>query len=216
MEAEDGVLQLKDHRGMMPHAASAVGRAWERIEADGTWKTDTHMSVAAKSAPSGVPSLLRVRVPNGPERCGGEFELVRDLWANGMPVWKRCGGECHLYGDLHGEWVFGASAASVTSNSGALVLKDHRGILPHEASGTWDRRVENKWLPDPQVVVRQSSGPDAPDALHVSASCGPSWCIGDYMLELDKLANSMPVWRQRGGDKYLYGSKNGHWMICLT
>ncbi|CAE7200426.1 unnamed protein product, partial [Symbiodinium necroappetens] len=43
------------------------------------------------------PSPLRVASPNGQQRCAGEYALMPDCTANGLPVWEHKAGRCYLY-----------------------------------------------------------------------------------------------------------------------
>eukprot|EP00930_Biecheleria_cincta_P095288 TRINITY_DN8726_c0_g1_i1.p1 TRINITY_DN8726_c0_g1~~TRINITY_DN8726_c0_g1_i1.p1 ORF type:complete len:895 (+),score=231.02 TRINITY_DN8726_c0_g1_i1:33-2687(+) len=64
----------------------------------------------------------------------------------------------------------------------------------------------------------QSSKDDEPEEeelerLYVSSPNGQAHCFGMYVLVRQEKPNGMPVWRQLGGERWLYADKNGRWSI---
>lgn len=53
----------------------------------------------------------------------------------------------------------------------------------------------------------------APAVLYVSSPNGQTGCFGMYEIVKDELANGLPVWRQLGGERWIYTDLVGRWSI---
>lgn len=211
VEADRGAIRLCNHEGRMPHRCK---RAWERWVGQGDWHLDEAITVNADSTMEEMPKL-QVNVPGGPSECAGCYEAETGCMVNGMPMWRQCGGECHLYGSRSGHWLLGRSRVDMEEDLGSLLLRDHCGLPPHEASGAWERALgEGQWQQDAAAAVILAPGPEvlAP-TLHVCVPSGPSEHAGDYALKPSMWANGMPMWQQMGGDSYIYADRHGRWAI---
>jgi len=51
------------------------------------------------------------------------------------------------------------------------------------------------------------------ERLYVSSPNGQAHCFGMYVLVREEKPNGMPVWRQLGGERWLYADKDGRWSI---
>lgn len=211
VEADFGALRLCNHEGLMPHLSKGT---WERSVGQGDWQFDEAIVVTAALALEEMPTL-QVNVPGGPSECSGCYEAEPGCMANGMPVWRQCGGDWHLYGSRSGHWLLGRSRVDMEDDLGSLLLRDHCGLPPHEASGAWERALgDGRWQQDAATTVILAPGPEAVvPILHVCVPNGPSEHAGDYGLKPSMWANGLPVWQQMGGDSYIYADRHGRWAI---
>jgi len=213
MEQNHGAICMRDHRNVMPHKVEGT---WHRLVKNSVWRVDEQITVRelGKQEVLGreAPPVLRVKVPNCLSALAGEYALDPYQKINGMPLWQQMGGECHLFGSSHGNWMLCQTYAHISANVGVLSLRDHKGYLPHEASGVWERFVAlGEWAKEPSVVISDEKESGMPTLLRVS---GPPNYPGNYAMELGRVANGLPVWRQECGDCHLYGTKHGHWMLA--
>jgi len=217
LEADRGAIRLKDHRGMMPQA---VAGTWERSLGASKWKADSDISVCEAMSDSddedSLP-LLTVLLPSGPSECTGSYSRKSAYWLHGMPVWQQVGGSWQIYTDHSGNWMLGNFPDQVQANMGVLEVKDHRGNMPHNVVGKWNKTVEGKWQPCPDALVADGEkSEEPPSLLHVRTQALSTEGCGDYALERGVLIHGMPLWRRTDGDNLLYADSHGNWMIALS
>jgi len=103
------------------------------------------------------PQVLCVNSPNGQRECVGEYDLVLDEYANGLPLWKQRNGKHWLYSSLSSRWCIGGPdvqqdnfARSAGYISQAAV---HKGLMPDRVFQTWQRWDGKKSVRDCSVTI---------------------------------------------------------------
>eukprot|EP00439_Symbiodinium_sp_Y106_P031691 s2784_g3.t2 len=161
------------------------------------------------------PSPLRVASPNGQQRCAGEYALMPDCTANGLPVWEHKAGRCYLYCGTNGSWILGGSDAKEKGFKCAKgVVYSKRasgGLMPDKVGGGWLRLHSDKFQEDSAITVTVK-----PSRLYVQTPHGQHRCSGEYVPAEDRLANGYPLWEHVGGKCWLYSGSNGMWIIGGT
>ncbi|CAE7231863.1 PCBP1 [Symbiodinium sp. KB8] len=161
------------------------------------------------------PSPLRVASPNGQQRCAGEYALMPDCTANGLPVWEHKAGRCYLYCGTNGSWILGGSDAKEKGFKCAKgVVYSKRasgGLMPDKVGGGWLRLHGDKFHEDSAITVTVK-----PSRLYVQTPHGQHRCSGEYVPAEDRLANGYPLWEHAGGKCWLYSGSNGMWIIGGT
>mmetsp|Transcript_106052 Transcript_106052/g.253129 ORF Transcript_106052/g.253129 Transcript_106052/m.253129 type:complete len:535 (-) Transcript_106052:162-1766(-) len=161
------------------------------------------------------PSPLRVASPNGQQRCAGEYALMPDCTANGLPVWEHKAGRCYLYCGTNGSWIFcGSDAKEKGFKCAKGVVYSKRasgGLMPDKVGGGWLRLHGDKFHEDSAITVTVK-----PSRLYVQTPHGQHRCSGEYVPAEDRLANGYPLWEHAGGKCWLYSGSNGMWIIGGT
>lgn len=105
-------------------------------------------------------NTLYVSSPNGQEHCFGKYHMVKDLDANGQPVWMQLGGERWLYSDTNGRWNIGSRKVKERNfqcSAGFIYCGEpHHGTAPDMvAPGSWIRWDEEakQWCQDEAIIV---------------------------------------------------------------
>jgi len=103
------------------------------------------------------PQVLRVCSPNGRRECAGEYDLVLDEYANGLPLWKQRNGKHWLYSAISSRWCIGGPdvqednfARSAGYISQAAV---HKGLMPDCVFQTWQRWDGTKSVKDAGITI---------------------------------------------------------------
>ncbi|CAK9046546.1 unnamed protein product, partial [Durusdinium trenchii] len=150
-------------------------------------------------------------------RLAGIYQLVREIFANGYPVWKSFqDGQRLLYTGSNGCWYFGGidkvTAQDFNCSSGVLrTAVPHGGVLPHDIGQEWQFLNEEGWQLDEDIFV-WSSPPKALQQLYLVGRDGSERLCGMYALQ-GQTANSLPLWKREGtGEEfYLYSGIDGRW-----
>eukprot|EP00931_Biecheleriopsis_adriatica_P101565 TRINITY_DN7667_c0_g1_i1.p1 TRINITY_DN7667_c0_g1~~TRINITY_DN7667_c0_g1_i1.p1 ORF type:complete len:854 (-),score=201.86 TRINITY_DN7667_c0_g1_i1:109-2670(-) len=97
--------------------------------------------------------------------------------------------------ELTGEMQIEEGAPSEAA--GAAVKSSSRAGLPQASSLQFDESEEEEEL----------------ERLYVSSPNGQSHCFGMYVLVREEKGNGFPVWRQLGGERWLYSDQMGRWTV---
>mmetsp|Transcript_22169 Transcript_22169/g.61382 ORF Transcript_22169/g.61382 Transcript_22169/m.61382 type:complete len:1225 (-) Transcript_22169:123-3797(-) len=73
--------------------------------------------------------------------------------------------------------------------------------------------VSANMLPRSPSSAGSSEAPLGPQVLHVITPRGQHACAGDYELVPKMAPNGMPLWKQKGGDHWMYSGKARRWCI---
>eukprot|EP00930_Biecheleria_cincta_P036067 TRINITY_DN24767_c0_g1_i1.p1 TRINITY_DN24767_c0_g1~~TRINITY_DN24767_c0_g1_i1.p1 ORF type:complete len:530 (+),score=64.46 TRINITY_DN24767_c0_g1_i1:39-1628(+) len=196
------------HGGATPDKVSGL---WERFDGE-SFTEDPTIKVATSYY---KPFSLRVSSSNGQQRCAGEYVLMSEDMANGLPLWKQKGGKCYIYCGTNGSWVIGGSDAKERNfNCAKGVIYSQRasgGLMPDRIGGVWLRLSPDGFVEDPSIAFRMKPSP-----LYVQSSNEQQGCAGEFLPVVDKLANGYPLWEHVGGKCWLYSGSNGMWIIGGT
>lgn len=205
-DCSHGVLFCRTlHGGIMPDQVSGF---WERLAGE-RFIEDSAIKVSTTYY---KPFALRVVSPNGQQRCTGEYILMSEAMANGLPLWKHKSGRSFLYCGTNGSWVVGgADARSKKFKCARGVVFSKRksgGLMPDKTEGVWLRLSGKEFNEDAAISVSVMPSP-----LYVQS---PNWqqgCAGEFVPVADKLANGYPLWQHVGGKCWLFSGSNGMWII---
>eukprot|EP00933_Yihiella_yeosuensis_P018678 TRINITY_DN15257_c0_g1_i1.p1 TRINITY_DN15257_c0_g1~~TRINITY_DN15257_c0_g1_i1.p1 ORF type:complete len:561 (-),score=97.48 TRINITY_DN15257_c0_g1_i1:121-1731(-) len=193
------------HGGATPDKTSGV---WERLK-DDQFVEDASITVTTTIQ---KPYSLRVVTPNGQQRCAGEYVLVADELANGLPLWKQKSGKCFLYCGTNGSWIIGGSDAKernfVCSKGVIHSKRPSGGVMPDKIGGVWLRLSGSQFDEDAAITVCVKPSP-----LYVSSPNGQQRCAGEYVPIADRMANGYPLWEHTSGKCWLYSGSNGMWIL---
>lgn len=174
-------------------------------------------ALVSMSAPR-FPKLLRI-VCHELKDCAGDYELIPRVAGN-QPVWKLVKGDRWLYSSILGQWCVGGPSAEQSdfdSSVGFLCHPAmHLGKMPHMMDGQWQIHDGNTWVAAPNITVRevedvQRGQNDYPKVLRISSPARTD-CAGDYNL-IDNMSGGLPVWKLVGGERWLYSSSIGQWLV---
>jgi len=103
------------------------------------------------------PQVLYVCSPNGQGECAGEYDLVVDEYANGLPLWAQRNGKHWFYSSISSRWCVGgpdvkqddfARCAGYISQVGV-----HKGLMPDCVFQTWQRWDGKKSVKDASILI---------------------------------------------------------------
>lgn len=168
----------------------------------------------------GMPRELFVQAC-GSQRCySGSYAIVPGDISQGFPVWRHRGGSRRLYVGVDGHWCIGDEDSKDSRSVSRRIFspRPHGGELPTIASTErwfcFDDRLQ-KGMQDVDIVVSSVCGWSlAHLELHVTSSVEYLPFAGAYGIVDGEYANGFPVWRQAGGNKWLYTGRDGHWCFC--
>ncbi|CAK9058972.1 unnamed protein product, partial [Durusdinium trenchii] len=109
------LYKFRCSQGFMVSAAPHVGEPPEHENTTWTFQEDgsssSSSSTVVSTATPPVPDVIYLMSPNGQQRKAGIYQLVREIFANGYPVWKSFqDGQRLLYTGSNGCWYFGGLA----------------------------------------------------------------------------------------------------------
>jgi hypothetical protein len=103
------------------------------------------------------PQVLRVSSPNGQRECTGEYDLVLDEYANGLPLWKQRTGKYWLYSALSSRWCIGGPDVQEDNfaRSAGYVSQaaQHKGLMPDRVFQTWQRWDGRRSVKDASIMI---------------------------------------------------------------
>lgn len=224
-ESERGEANFSKNSGAIFAAEGHNGRT---PEAEGGWlryddATKEHVeddliSITASGSWSTLPTEVYLSALSYQRHYGGRYDLQADQFANGFPVWRQAGGKKWLFSGPDGRWTFCSEEVRIAKK---FALPDgllyhpvaHGGAGPHELKSDWRAYSDQAraFLPDAGVSVGPEIPWDMPPRLYLASPLCQQPYAGEYALLEEVMANGMPVWRQRGGNRWLYSSPNGKW-----
>jgi len=224
------VSTSRPHGGILPHVFEED--VWEVHDSKSSEIPTAQNAVLIHDSFPVPPSSLHILSRGVHQDKTGEFQLVENQYANGMPVWKRVGlgEEMWLYSGTSSKWYVCCKAASKKEfdcNIGDLASTDrHGGALPHRMddnvsplitsrTGTaktsgWGYRDAQYWTPDPLISV-SCRAPDRPAVIHVLSPKYHQKVSGEYWMLEGRYANGQPLYKRAGlgEEAWLYSGING-------
>lgn len=182
--------------------------SWLRLEGD-VFREDAAIFVSSK------PSTLHVVTSHGQQRSAGEYRLVPGETVHGQPVWKQRRGSCRIFSSRGGVWQIAGNEKNESDyQHGVIVLQcgcPHRGQMPDKLNSEWSRLEGESFVSDPSITLSVTVNP--PAKLHIKSPNGQQRCAGEYVLVVGSNPNGFPLWRQMGGNSWLYSGTNGMWIV---
>eukprot|EP00929_Paragymnodinium_shiwhaense_P067549 TRINITY_DN33982_c0_g1_i2.p1 TRINITY_DN33982_c0_g1~~TRINITY_DN33982_c0_g1_i2.p1 ORF type:complete len:1206 (-),score=160.68 TRINITY_DN33982_c0_g1_i2:361-3978(-) len=115
-----------------------------------------------------APRCLLVVSPHGQQHCSGYYLIVRDVLANGFPIWQQQKGDCWLFSSSEEMWCIGGpdeKESNFTSGAGYIAtLTEHAGNLPDAVTG-WQRDDGEQFVIDKDISVTPVAAPRPPALL---------------------------------------------------
>lgn len=208
------------HGGLMPHAIKDAKGSWKVYNGSG-WIEDATVDVRDE-API-PPPVLHIVSPTRLCEKSGAYHLLENEMANGQPVWKQANGIFFLFSGSDGCWQIKATSDQVKIGgtyigpTGSLYHSvAHCGMMPNDVKrfkGAFSTFEDGDFIADPSVEITTTI-PVPIRRLHVSSPRRHCEKSGYYLLVDEQLANGQPVWRQAGGQFWIYSSISGEWYIA--
>jgi len=167
-----------------------------------------------------VPRELFVQA-SGSQCCySGSYAILLGVISQGFPVWRHRGGCRRLYVGVDGHWCIGDEDSSDSRSVSRRIFSPtpHGGELPTRASTEkwfcFDDRLQ-KGVQDVYITLSSVCQFSlAQLELHVTASAQYLPFSGAYKIVDGEYANGFRVWRQAGGNRWLYTLRDGRWCFC--
>ena len=114
--------------------------------------------VAPQSRSQGTPECLLVFSPNCQQVVNGVYSIVRDCFANDLPIWQKFveGSKMYIYSGLDRRWYVGTdmhASRGFQTSAGLIRSAPHSGSMPNTIFGMWDWWDSNVWHTDPDLMV---------------------------------------------------------------
>eukprot|EP00931_Biecheleriopsis_adriatica_P056432 TRINITY_DN33431_c0_g1_i1.p1 TRINITY_DN33431_c0_g1~~TRINITY_DN33431_c0_g1_i1.p1 ORF type:complete len:855 (+),score=147.81 TRINITY_DN33431_c0_g1_i1:29-2593(+) len=164
-----------------------------------------------------------------PSRGGiqGEYALQKGRDKQGQPLWRQVVGSGWLFSTgSDGFWCFASNEADLVQKLGHIQsVEPHSGCFAHEVA-SWQYHDGSAWHTDVSICVFTSR--EAFDAAASAAVvedyqiCYSSlWLLappylalqGEYRKQEARHERGQPVWRQVGGDGWIFSTTKGRWFV---
>lgn len=164
----------------------------------------------------------------------GEYTKQRGLDSHGQELWRQVVGPGWLVGSgPQGFWCFAQNDADLSKK---LILiesyESHSGLGPHEVP-LWKWNDGSSWHIDSSIQVVSSQEVFLESILRqeCSEACSPSpmppislWLVsppymalqGEYRKQEHRKERGQPVWKQVGGNGWIFSTMKGRWFVSDT
>jgi hypothetical protein len=142
-------------------------------------RSSAHLPVAEH-----VPPELLLTSPTHESHAAGTYELVEDVRANGLPIWRKKNGLTVLYSGNNGRWHIGGKdqiQKAFNCNEGFLWLPEwNDGKLPHRTPGIWKHSEGGGWHDDQAIKIEAIEEEDV--VLGHEMKAGEIFGVGDTVV----------------------------------
>jgi len=114
---------------------------------------------------------------------------------------------------MEGEAIFAAQAAEAHARRDVQMLK---AMAADAQAAGQDPSAALAALTDLTGELQEVAQPQEAEELErlfVSSPNGQNHCFGMYVLVREELGHGMPVWRQLGGERWIYSDHMGRWTV---